>query len=109
MGINFDCIHSILENHQDVEKPFQYPNNDNSIIYFEYIIYGNKITFPVKNKIPTSMECEKYCHIIEESEFNFVLDENLNKLKKILDNYDNCIIKINGCDFEKEECKKNVS
>lgn len=109
MSINFDCIHSILKNHQDVEKLYQYPSLDKLTIYYEYHIYGNTITFTVKNISKNDdIECKKYCHIIEDSDFNTVLKENLNKLKNILENYNDCIIQnaIDGCKFEKEECFK---
>lgn len=109
MSIYFDCIHSILKNHQDVEKPYKYFSRDNLTIYYEYHIYGNTITFTVKNISKNDdIECKKYCHIIEDSDFNTVLKENLNKLKNILENYNDCIIQnaIDGCKFEKEECFK---
>lgn len=112
MSINFDCIHSILKNHQEVKNPHQYSSIDNLTIYYEYHIYGNTITFTVKNISKNdNIECKKYCHIIEQSDFDTVLKEHPNKLKNILGDYNDCIIQniVVGCEFKKEECFKNVN
>lgn len=116
MSVNFDCIRSFIEAEKDNDikvKGFT-PHNSNEYSYYEYVVYGKLIIFTVKLKSDTASknDCIKYCDIIELSDLESELNKSPNLLKdKIKDNIGKCIIKnkLNGCDFEKEECKKNVS
>ncbi|KLI19486.1 hypothetical protein [Brachyspira hyodysenteriae] len=116
MNVNFDCIRSSIERENDnnIKVIGVTSSNSNGYSYYEYVVYNKIITFTIKLKSDTAnnIDCIKYCDIIQKSDLDNELNKSPNLLKdKINNNIDKCIIKnnLNGCQFEKEECKKHIS
>lgn len=116
MDINFDCIRYFIEKENDNNvKVIGITHSDsNGYSNYEYVVYGKIITFTIKQKsdIANNIDCIKYCDIIKKSDLDSELNKSPNLLKdKLRDDGNKCVIKnnLNGCQFEKEKCKKNIS